>query len=113
VIVGRKGEHAFKQEFRVVENIQLHADARKQAHRFDILWASFQIIPDDAFGFVDFAIGKHARRGDDGGRQGFQFGDVAGGNFGIVGSAAGAEQNFQRVPAADGSCKARQQWPRS
>ena len=99
VVAGREGKHAFQQELRVVEDLQLDADARQQAHRFHVRGVGFQEAAYDAFRLVRFAIGEHAGGGDHRRRQGAQLGHVAGGVLRLRRAAGGAVQYGERIPA--------------
>ena len=86
MIVGREHQHAFEQQFRIVEHVELHADPGEQPHRFDMVAVLQQIVANQALGREHLAVGEHAGGGDDLRRQLRERRDVSrgGGGFGML-----------------------------
>ena len=76
MVVRRQLEHPFQQQVRIVEHFALHADAREQAHRLDVITVPAQVSADELLGRRELAIGEEGGRGHDLRRQLPQRGDV-------------------------------------
>jgi hypothetical protein len=92
-------QHGFEQYFRIVEHLARQADTGEQAHRFNIVASLEQIVTDDLFGRLKFAIREMTGRAHDIGRQPLQRGDVRGGGRGVGGIARHSVEAFEQVPA--------------
>ena len=99
LIIGRERERALEQQLRIVEDLELHADARQQAHPLHMITVLQEIAADDLLGRVHLAVGEHAVRGDNLLRQVRERRDVCRRLFALRFLAGDVVKDTQRIPA--------------
>jgi len=99
VVGGRLGEQLVEQHLGIGVVFEMTGDHRQHAQGLDIIRMGGEVGARRALGIFELAIGHHAARGDDLGRQACELGNVSCGVGCVLGSTHDAIKLLQRLPA--------------